>query len=371
MKYLFLSPMVWGNYRGRNVELPLGLSAKGNECIYINPIKYKNWEKESMRLHTISSHPSHAVQVIERFSQFRKSLFLVLRENYDNVRMVHKYKPEVVVSWDYLMSLFVCIYCKWKHIPFVFDAMDDWGEMEKSKIIRYYYKHIVYPIVSRLSYAITSTSHKQAELFNIHNKNVFVIPNGKPLDFIEKAGQSAILAGLESKTVNFISTLRDWYDFDLLFEVFGKFPQLQLNIYGQGELFNYLENRSSSYPNITMKGNADSEILPALMTESLFGILPLKLNKLNDSTCPVKLFDYWSAKKAVITSPTHELRKMAEDGGIILTATKEDYINAIQSLLADTAYRKSIGEKGYANMITRYNYDIITNQFIEALSSVK
>ncbi|HTB32696.1 MAG TPA: glycosyltransferase [Bacteroidia bacterium] len=367
MKYLFLSPWVWNNYRNRNIEIPIGVSAEGNECIYVNPVKYKNWEK-IFRLQNISTHATGSVKVIERFSRLPKSFFLLLYENYDNMKMVRKNKPEVVVSWDYLMSLFACIYCKLKGIPFVFDAMDDWEEIEKNKGVRLYYKYIAKPVLTKLSYAITATSHKQVEVFGRHNKRVFLIPNGKPMDFIKKTGEYIIQNMEEGRTINFIATLRDWYDFDLLFDVFREFPELQLNIYGEGELFEYLKNKSAQYSNITMKGHADSELLPRLIAESLFGVLPLKLNKLNDSTCPIKLFDYWSAKKAVIASPTYEMQKISENGGMVLAAKKQEYINAIRLLLNDKALRDSIGEKGYRNMLEKYNYDIIIPQFIASVT---
>ena len=362
--------MAWNHYRNRHVEIPMGLAEAGNECIFVNPVKYKNWENGSMRLHNISSHPSNSVKVIDHFTKMPLSPLLIIYENYENVRMVKRYKPDAVVSWDPYMSLFICIYCKWKHIPFIFDAMDDWGEMGKNYFIRFYFKCFVNPVLKRLSYAVTSTSHRQAEVYGKYNKRVYLIPNGKPMDFIKKAGEYASLNSIsyKSNVVNFIATLRDWYDFDLLFEVFREFPELQLNLYGKGELYDYLKEKSSGYPNIAIKGHADSEILPKLTDESLFGILPLKFTKLNESTCPIKLFDYWSAKKAVIASPTYEMKKMAQNGGIILARTKEDYIHAIKSLLSDVVLRESIGNKGYENMITKYNYNIIIKQFTDSLA---
>ncbi len=368
MKYLFFSPLIFNNYRNRHVEVPIGLDEAGNECVFIDPVKYKNWQTSAFRLQNSSSHSKGKIKVVERFSRLPLSMFLVIYENWDNVRMVRKYKPEVVVSWDSLMSFFLCIYCWWKKIPFVFDAMDDWEEIGQKYFIRFYFRYIVKPVLSRLSYAITATSHKQTADYSKYNNRVYLIPNGKSMEFVKKAGLNADSYKGESKTVNFIATLRDWYDFDLMFEVFKEFPELQLNIYGQGESLEYVKTMSVHYPNIAIKGNADSSLLPQLNAESLFGIIPLKMNKLNDSTCPIKLFDYWSAKKAVIVSPTYELKKVGENGGLIFALTKEEYVTAIRSLLANPGLRKSTGEKGYDNMLTKYNYDIITRLFVDSLA---
>lgn len=367
MKYLFFSPLIFNNYRNRNIEIPLGIDALGHECVFVNPVKYKNWQTSAFRLQTSSTHSANSIKVIERFSKLPLSLFLVIYENYDNVRMIRRYKPDVVVSWDSLMSYFICIYCKWKKIPFVFDAMDDWEEIGKKYFIRFYFKYIVKPVLSRWSYAIISTSHRQTEEYSKYNKRVHRVPNGKSFEFINATHQYVVKHNCQGNIVNFIATLRDWYDFDLLFDVFREFPNLQLNIYGQGEYFEYLKNKSACYPNIKMKGNADSSFLPRLMAETLFGILPMKLNKLNDSTCPIKLFDYWSAKKVIVASPTYELKKMGEDGGILFAKTREEYVQTIRRLLNDSVIMTDEGEKGYKNMLNKYNYDILARNFIEHL----
>jgi len=359
--------MVWNNYKGRNVELPLGLSEAGNDCVYVNPVKYKNWENESMRLHDLSSHSVGKIKVIERHTYLRKSLLSLIYENYANIKAIKENKPDTVVSFDHLMSLFACIYCKLKRIPFVFDVIDDWEAMEKNAVVRFYYKYIIKPIIGRFSYAITSTSYRQVEEFSKYNKKVFYVPNGKSIEFIKQVEAFSLQNG-ESNTVNFISTLRNWYDFDLLFDVFKEFPELQLNIYGLGELFDSLKTKAKNYANIHIMGNTDSEKLPKMLSESLFGILPLRLNKLNDSTCPIKLFDYWSAQKVVIASPTYEMKRMAEGGGIILASTREEYIQTIKKLLDDRVLAKSTGERGYNRMIATYNYNAITTGFKEVLA---
>lgn len=369
MKYLFFSPLVFSNYKNRNVEIPLGIDALGHECIFIDPVKYKNWQSSAFRLQTSSNHSHQSIKVIERFSKLPLSALLVIYENYDNVRMIRKYKPDIVVSWDSLMSFFVCIYCKLKGIPFVFDAMDDWEEIGNKYFIRFYFRYIVKPVLSRLSYAIVSTSHRQTEEYSKYNKRVYWVPNGKPIEFINSTVTLTQQKKDKSNTIIFVATLRDWFDFDLLFEVFKEFPELQLHIYGQGELFEDLKAKSLKYSNVKMMGNANSADLPKLMAETRFGIIPLKLNKLNDSTCPIKLFDYWSAKKAVLVSPTSELKKIGKDGGLLFAATKDEYVHAIKSLINDPMLSEKIGEEGYQKMLTTYNYELLSKRFIQEVTS--
>lgn len=295
--------------------------------------------------------------VVERKSNLRFSPVLALYENIKNVSLIRKYKPEAVFSFDHLMSIFACIYCKLKGIKFVFVVVDDFSEIEKVSFLKnILWKYAAKPILYSLSYAVSSTSYKLFEFSKKYNKKAYYIPNGKPMEFVLSA--EAVKQKPE-KCVNLVCSLREWYDFDLLFDVFKEFPELTLNIYGIGKLYDDLCEKSKFVSNINIKGNIGSEMLPKLIAETLFGIIPLKLNKLNDAACPIKLFDYWSAKKAVIASPTYELSNIGK-GAIIFASDKAEYVKAINSLINDDSLMNCLAEKGYNNIINNYNYDILS-----------
>src|SRR3972149_9048755 len=122
MKILFFNPVVWNYYRVRAIELPSILAKQGHQCVYINPVRYKGWEKSSTRLHNVSENeiPKN-ISVKEREINLKKSFLVLLYENFDNVRMIKKHKPDAVIATDHLMSLFACIYCRFKNIKFIFD----------------------------------------------------------------------------------------------------------------------------------------------------------------------------------------------------------------------------------------------------------
>jgi len=360
MNFLFFSPVVWEYYLSHHHELPIHLANReGNSCIYVNPIRYKNWEKGSIRLQSLSKHSPKKVKIIERFSRLSKSALLLIYESINNVSIVMKNKPDVVVSFDHLTCLFTCIYCKLSRIKFVLYILDNWDEMEKNKLTRFYYKHLIKPVVGKLSYAIVSLSSKQANLYKHYNSNVRIIPNGKSLQFVKSTEE---FINPVTNLVNFFSQLRDWYDFDLLFNVFREFPEIELNIYGVGEMYEQLKKDAEKYPNIHVRGNADFSLLPKLSAESLFGIIPLKQIPINDSTSPAKLFDYWAAKKAVIATPTEELKKIGGTS-LLFASTKAEFVSAIRLLLNNRPLKEKLGQEGYKKIMEKYNYEIISAEF--------
>ncbi len=337
------------------------MADKGNDVVYLEPVKYKNWLKNS-RFQNLSDNkvPEH-LTVVEREINVIKSLFVFIYENFSNMRRIAKHKPDVVVSYDHLMSLLPCLYCYYKEIKFVFNVSDDWDNVPQNITARWMWKRIIRPVVAKYSYAVASISHRQAALFSKKNKKTFILPNGVSMTFVEKI--DGISENNPTPTVNFIANLRDWYDFDLLFDVFGELPDIQLNIYGLGPLFDMLSEKAKNYNNIRLMGNVKSEETPQLLKETLIGIIPLKNNVLNDSTCPVKLFDYWAAQKAVVATPTIELKSIGNDC-ILFACTKEEWLREIRFLLKNPLRRDFLGSTAYTKVIEKYNYDNITETFI-------
>jgi len=364
MKFLFFSPVVWNFYKLQNQVLAASLAEKGYDVIYVEPVKYKNWQKNSRFSSLSENDKPDKLSIVEREIGIFKSLLVFLYENYNNVRQIAKHKPDMVVSYDHLMSLLPCLYCYIKKIKFVFNVSDDWDNIPQSESAVLAWKSIIKPLIAKFSFAIASISHKQFIVFSKKNKNTYILPNGISMSFVDKLAD--IKEDVEQNTVNFIANLRDWYDFDLLFEVFNEMPDFQLNIYGLGPLYENLIEKAKSYKNIKMMGNVNHQDTVQLLKDSVIGVLPLKNNILNDSTCPVKLFDYWAAQKAVVAAPTYELETIGSDC-ILFACTKDEWIKQIRFLIENPLRREFLGMTAYEKIIDKYNYNVITERFIKQI----
>jgi glycosyltransferase involved in cell wall biosynthesis len=357
---LSISPVVWNFFHYREQELPTQLAARGYECIFLNPFRYRNYEKGSMRLQDFSHNSiPQGIRVVERISRLKKSVWLWLLESRDNVRQIKEHRPAVVIASDHLMSVKACRYCKRHQIPFIFDITDDWSQVDRGFITRRYWKYFARPQLLKHAFAITSSSHTQAQYFQKKNVRVQVIPNGKSMAYIR---ESEAYKGTSGPQVNFIATLRDWYDFELLFDLFSHFPKLQLNIYGDGPLKDKLRRDAAKYANICIHGSVEPAEVPKLTAASLFGILPLKQGALNQSTCPIKLFEYWSAAKTVIAPPMNELQLLGSDC-LLFASEKNEYLAQIEKIIKDPALNERLGNIGFQKMLMFHNYEHITDQF--------
>jgi len=351
------------------------MAHRGYQCIYLNPVSYRGSET-AMRFKEVNKRKDHQnIRIIDRRSSWRKSPLEFIREISLNVRAVKKFKPHWVISTDHLMAIGVCLYCKCRNIPFIFDVTDHWELVDRSMAGRIY-KTILKPLLARFSFAVTCTSQRQFNYFSRHrNANTFLISNGiNPLllEQLELDQQQYPLRARASKAagpeVNFIGSLRDWYDFDLLFEVFKEFPGIELNIYGLGPLYPELLDTSRSIPNIHVHGNIEHSASAAVLQRTLFGVLPLKINELNHSTCPIKLFDYWGASRAIISTPVEEVVRVGGDA-VLYASNKEEFISSVNKLIHKSELALELGKKGKQKVDEIHNYTYITDQFLSILNT--
>ncbi len=364
---LFIPPVHWNYYPYRDQELPTNIAERGTPCVYLNPVRYRGSEK-SMRFAEVNrrSNPKN-IKVIDRTSRWRKSLVEFIIENSRNIRALKKFKPYAVVSSDHLMSVGVCIYCKFRGIRFVFDVTDNWEMVDYSPAGQLY-KLVLKPLLARYSFAVTCTSLRQFQYFERHRKhNTFLISNGiNPL--VQNRLKKLDRQIPPENEVNFIGSLRDWYDFDLLIEVFKKFPDMVLNIYGQGPLYPELLAKTRSIPNIHFHGNIDNHKTAEILIRTLFGILPLKMNEMNHSTCPIKLFDYWGASKAVISTPVEEVKRVGGNS-VLYAVTEEEFIHCVKRLMQNPELSNQLGMEGKQKIEKVHNYHTITDQFLQILNT--
>jgi glycosyltransferase involved in cell wall biosynthesis len=369
---LFIPPVHWNYYPYRDQELPAAMAQRGYKCIYLNPVSYRGSEK-AMRFRQVHQRKDHPdIQVINRNSPWRKSLLEFIREVVENIRAVRRFKPGAVISSDHLMSIGACIYCRCRNIPFIFDVTDNWELVDRS-LAGKIYKFFLKPLLARYSYAITCTSLRQYTYFRkLRKRHTFLISNGiNPIlqeDLDHSQGGKDKPSRASVSKVNFIGSLRDWYDFDLLFEVFHEFPDIDLHIYGLGPLYAELQERSRSTSNVHVHGNIEPSLTAGLLEETLFGLLPLKINELNNSTCPIKLFDYWGASRAVISTPVEEVSRLGGDS-ILYAGTKEEFVKCMNRLINNEELRRKLGKEGKRKVDKTHNYKTITDQFLQILNT--
>ncbi len=361
-RVLFLSIAVWDFYKSRPQELPLALKEYYDyDIIYVEPVVYK--QATSLRLQRCSSHSTKGISVIQRSVSWRKNPLLLLYQNWSNVRQIKKHKPDAVIASDHLMSVCAAIYCKLTGRKFIFDHIDHWIEVEKERFVKWYLRYIAYPVYGLCSHALFHTTSYLSSLMKQFKKKSIVLPNAKSEQDITLFSS---YAEAPKQEIHFVGTLRDWYDFDLLFAVMKQLSDLQLHIYGQGEMREFIQQQSQQLQNVFLHDPVNYDELPAVIQRSLIGVVPLKQIPLNNGTLPIKLFDYWAAKKAVVATPTRELEQVGGEA-CVFAKTIEEWVAAIQQLVHDQELREQKEQESFLLMKRKYNYRAIAERCHEIL----
>jgi glycosyltransferase involved in cell wall biosynthesis len=64
------------------------------------------------------------------------------------------------------------------------------------------------------------------------------------------------------------------------------------------------------------------------------GLVPFTVSPVTDRVSPIKLFDYWSLGKPVVSTSIYEIRKMGT-AGVVFADTADELKKAIQMLGSD------------------------------------
>ncbi len=105
--------------------------------------------------------------------------------------------------------------------------------------------------------------------------------------------------------IGYYGALAQWFDYELLTEVAGKRSDLSFVLIGP-DYDRTLTPQLSGLPNVTWLGVKHYQELPRYAYYFDVAIIPFRLNEITHSVSPLKLFEYMSAGKVIVTTPLHE-----------------------------------------------------------------
>lgn len=152
-------------------------------------------------------------------------------------------------------------------------------------------------------------TEKYLQKFNVHNKKVYYLPNAVDTDLFDPALQhdrpTDLIIG--DKTLIYYGTLwGEWFDWKITYEIARHLPDITINLIG--DTTNVQQKISTAPQNIHFLGLKKQSDLPAYLMHSDFALLPFKVDKIVESVSPLKIFEYISMNKPVITTTLPEVK---------------------------------------------------------------
>jgi polysaccharide pyruvyl transferase CsaB len=166
------------------------------------------------------------------------------------------------------------------------------------------------------------------------NKHTILVPNGTDFNhFSVPAEKAKEYARYKSPVVGYYGAISDWFDTELVAWLARQRPEWSFVLIGStaGASIQDLDN----LPNVHLLGEKPYQTLPHYLSGFDVCFIPFKKLPLTEATNPVKLFEFFSAGKTVISTNLHEISLYAEY--VNLASSKEEWLQLLECSLAQPA----------------------------------
>lgn len=243
---------------------------------------------------------------------------------------------EPVVLWISYPANIGCI-GKYNEKLVVFDALD-----EASDEFNYWAPDLEQMV--NKSDIIFTTAKKMYEQHIKNHKNVYMCPNAADYEHFSKAqGNFAPrpedMPKNDRPTIGYFGALATWIDWEIIRYLSAANPTF--NFVMVGPL--YAEFRSPCQaPNIYYVGRKDYSVLPNYLQYFDVCMIPFKVTPMIEGCNPIKMYEYLSAGKPVVTT---DMPETAQYDMIYVGKSKEQFNQKIQQALLEKKDVNKINER--------------------------
>lgn len=252
----------------------------------------------------------------------------------------------------------------------VFDYADDYIDMLgrelgplRNKAVLTFAKAVLTKMMRRAR-LVLSVSNELARSGPVPMK---VLPNGVESAMLNETPRTVPrdIKNEGRPVVGFVGSFEYFIDFDAILEAAQLCPDVHFLLVGTGRDFENIKKKiiEKKLSNIELTGGvAHNEVFGYIgamdICLNIFKPLPV-----SHRACPIKLFEYWSQKKPVISTRLSELAHV--DGGWLYYAdTAAELAATIRLVLMSPDVAEERALKAYAEVKQRYTWEGIAQSFV-------
>lgn len=165
---------------------------------------------------------------------------------------------------------------------------------------------------------------------------------------------------------------------EMILQIAKQLRDIEFHIVGGDDIqVSHYEGLSS--PNVFFHGYVRPARVPTMIITYDIVLMPYQVRlqiagrKVDTSgwMSPIKMFEYMSAKKAIISSDMPVLREVLNESNAILVppADLDSWVEAVRSLSLDKERREKIGEKAFSDFIANYTWDKRAERIVSILET--
>lgn len=356
MKLLVYSGNTWNGIWSHSHELAKNL-AKHKKTIYLNVPSCQEKTHPNLGNNANYSIPKNLTVTKPEVSFEKFSLPYFIYVQLYTIYAFLKYRADIYFLYNtFDLPFFILAKLFGKKVHFMY--VDDYPALAKSKFFKTL-ATIGTWLFLNFSDSVYCTAKVLEENAKQHNKKVHYTPNCVSLKDKKELKQKT----RKEFIIGFVGTLGHWVDAQQLIDAAKKFKEDKILVVGGGEGYKLLEK--AKLPNIELTGFVPHEKAYEYMSQFDIATIPFYINQITNAVSPVKLFEYWLAKKPVICAKTTELAQF--EGTALFANNSEELIKQIKLLKENPEKRKQLAEKGYKLVKTKYNWDAMTKKYLKTL----
>lgn len=295
----------------RPQQLMSQFAANGHRVFYISTSRFVS-EGAPPRVHRIKPNVYEIQLACKRTPEVYGEVFegdnaLALLESLDELRRALNINEAIgyvmIASWGKI-ALDVKRQWGWRVI---YDCMDEWENFPGVK-------RGLLDMEAQLAGGcdlLVVTAKRLLEKWKDHNRPTVLARNAVDIDFYaERYRPNKVLTEIKHPVIGYYGAIADWFDLDLMANAARQRPNYTFVLIGG--VFDVNISKLEALPNVRILGQQPYETMPEYLYHFDVCMIPFKINAITEATDPVKLYEYLSAGKPVVSVALPELEPLSE-----------------------------------------------------------
>lgn len=247
-----------------------------------------------------------------------------------------------------------------------------WGSMRREVFLQK---------LSRCDAVVTQTQTLREHIRELTDRPVFVVPNGVDTEMFSPSQTDHVRdrygIGEDEILVTYVGSFRPWHGISIIAEAAGRVSELRRRVrfmlIGNGPLSRYARNVARKAKNLIITGDIPMEKVPGFISSSDICIAPFSsefyrpIRELGFWWCPVKLFEYMSCGKPIVSVDFPEVKKIVRDTALLSPpGDHSGFSRNIVRLIDDDELREELGNEARRLALSEHSW----NQRSELLLSI-
>jgi len=210
----------------------------------------------------------------------------------------------------------------------IYDCMDEWENFPGIK------RHLLDMEARLVGHCdlLVVTSQRLFEKWRKYDRPMVLARNAVDWDFYDdRYRPNMLLAEIKHPVIGYYGAIAEWFDVELVAEAARQRPDYTFVLLGG--VFDVNVSELTRLANVRLLGQQPYETMPQYLYHFDVCIIPFKLNPITEATDPVKVYEYLSSGKPVVSIALPEVKPLADY--LYVANGKDDFVLQIDKALAE------------------------------------